>query len=242
MKIVAVTTYAERHWRQHAQRCVESFTAQCPDVELLHFTDSMLEGRSSWLQGFKQRNQRYGMRRGLTPRGYNYRFDAVRFAHKVAAVELASAAAAEVLVWLDADIYTHSALSPAQLLQLLGDADVAYLRRSRKYPECGLVLYRLNEAGRALIQRVAECYRSDSVFQLAEWHDSFVFEHCRQQLADAGQLRCASLSGDFEHHPHPFVNGPLGAFMDHCKGPRKVAGRSRRTDLAWRRPEAYWNR
>jgi hypothetical protein len=49
-----------------------------------------------------------------------------------------------------------------------------------------------------------------------------------------------SLSGGFEASSHPFVNGPLGAYMDHLKGPRKHIGRSRPQDLQRRRGEAHW--
>jgi hypothetical protein len=39
---------------------------------------------------------------------------------------------------------------------------------------------------------------------------------------------------------HPAINGPLGAFLDHMKGPRKSEGRSRPGDLKMKREEGYW--
>ena len=39
---------------------------------------------------------------------------------------------------------------------------------------------------------------------------------------------------------HPFVNGPLGRYMDHLKGGRKDEGRSSDKDLVVARTEAYW--
>ena len=39
---------------------------------------------------------------------------------------------------------------------------------------------------------------------------------------------------------HPFVNGPLGAYMDHMKGERKQYGRSLASDLMTQRDESYW--
>jgi hypothetical protein len=40
---------------------------------------------------------------------------------------------------------------------------------------------------------------------------------------------------------HPFINGPLGAYMDHMKGDRKDQGRSLAADLLVRRDEGYWS-
>jgi hypothetical protein len=56
-----------------------------------------------------------------------------------------------------------------------------------------------------------------------------------------GKIRTpVSLSGDKRWH-HPFVNGPLGACIDHFKGPsRKAAGKSRVQDMRHPRPELYW--
>jgi hypothetical protein len=35
-----------------------------------------------------------------------------------------------------------------------------------------------------------------------------------------------NLSGEMHKHPHPLSVTELGRYIDHCKGPRKIAGRS----------------
>ena len=65
-------------------------------------------------------------------------------------------------------------------------------------------------------------------------------EHVRAYMERNNKLSCASLSGGFEHTGHPFVNGPLGARLDHCKGNRKHAGRSKASDLKVQRREDHW--
>lgn len=96
----AVTTYAERHWESHAKRCVETFQKHWGGIHLRHYTDEVLEDNSDWLAEFKIRHRHRSTN--------NYRFDAVRFAHKVAALELAYRLGWEdVLVWIDADCVTH---------------------------------------------------------------------------------------------------------------------------------------
>jgi hypothetical protein len=226
----AVTTFAERHWESHARRCVESFGEHWQGIRLLTYTDEQLEAYSDWLSQFKRRNAGREIA--------NYRFDAVRFAHKVAALDLAyQSLRADVLVWIDADCVTHAPVDAAWLAGLLGDADFGYLRRANKYPECGFMLMRRGPAMDEMLGLLVDLYRTDALFGLLEWHDSWAIEHVRGGLGD--KLRCASLSGEFEHTGHPFVNGPLGARMDHCKGKRK-GGRSTASDLKTHRNEDYW--
>jgi hypothetical protein len=225
----AVTTYADRHWDEYARRFVESFDRHWKGVKLRAYTDDKLE-QSDWLPEFKQRHRHRSTD--------NYRFDAVRFAHKVAALELAyRIGTADVMVWIDADCVTHADVDAEWLSSLIGDGDFAYLRREKKYPECGFMMFRRNAETSEMLRRLVFLYRSDDLFSLQEWHDSWAIEQVRLGMDD---LKCVSLSGDYESTGHPFVNGPLGARLDHCKGKRKSAGKSKQSDLKNARDEDYW--
>jgi len=229
----AVTTYAERHWAEYAQRCVETFDQHWVDVPLLTFTDAGLEAESPWLAAFKKRHAH-------RPTA-DYRMDAVRFSHKVAAIELAAVRCeVDVLIWIDADCVTHADVTPAWLERLLRDGDFAYLRRAKKYPECGFMMFRRNARGLRLIEGIVDQYRSDRLFELPEWHDSYVIDVVRARREAVGMLRTVSLSGSGERTNHPLINGPLGEKLDHLKGPRKQTGKSHARDLKVRRGEAYW--
>lgn len=234
MKFLAVTTYADRHWEQHARRCVETFKRHWVNVPLLTYTDGGLEAASPWLEGFKARHAHRPT--------HDYRMDAARFAHKIAAIDLADRAAgdADVLIWIDADCVTHADVTPEWLEGLLGDSDFGYLRRTMKYPECGFMQFRRNDRGRSFIREIVDQYRTDALFRLPEWHDSYVIECVRDRLECAGRLHCTSLSGGAEGTHHPLINGPLGARLDHLKGPRKASGHSNARDLKVHRPEGYW--
>lgn len=224
-----VTTYAEKHWDTHARRCVETFREFWGDTTLRQFTDDQLETWSEWLPEFKQRHRHRPTE--------NYRFDAVRFAHKVAALELAfRLGQANVLVWMDADCVTHAPVDAEWLSGLLGDSDFAYLKRKRE-PETGFMLIRRNQVMAEFIMELVRLYRTDDLFSMAEWHDAWVIG----ELAKAMRIRSASLSGDAEGTKHPLVNGPLGERLDHLKGKRKSVGKSLPRDLKVNRREAYWN-
>lgn len=236
MRFVTVTTYAERHWGLYAERCILSYRDKWPwDVPLVAYEDVELYSRVAWLREFKARHAH-------RPTA-NYRLDAVRFAHKVAAIELAAmhpvaGYEADVLIWMDADCVTHAPVDKAWLSALLGDGDFAYLPRRAKYPECGFMMFRLaSESARELIRDVSQLYKTDALFRLREWHDSYAIEHCRARI---NGLRCVSLSGNAGHTSHPLINGPLGARIDHLKGKRKAAGRSSARDLRVKRAEVYW--
>lgn len=241
MRYAAVTTYAPKHWQSHAGRMVRTFEQFWDGVPLLKFDDAELAAAAPGLPLFHQRH-RQARYRGQMAGGYDMRFDAIRFSHKVYAIAAAAAQVdADVLIWIDADTVTHAPVTAEWLDDLIGDADVACLLRAAKYTECGFVMYRLNAAGRDLIRRMVALYDTGSLFRLAEWHDSFAFDHVRREMQEAGSLTVASLSGDAEHRNHPAVAGPLGSRMDHCKGPRKRFGRSRAGDLLAPRAEPYWS-
>lgn len=233
MKFEVVTTYAPRHWESHARRCVETFHKHWGDIPLRQYDDARLYAQSPWLAAFKDRHR--------DKPTDDYRMDAVRFAHKVAAIHLAHMATdADVLIWLDADCVTHDAVTPEWLAGVLRDGDFGYLRRAMKYPECGFMMFRRNARGLAFIEAIVWQYTSDSLFEMAEWHDSYVIDQVREARETGGRLRVVSLSGHAERTHHPLINGPLGAKLDHLKGPRKVQGKSNARDLTVHRTEAYW--
>src|SRR5690606_17035676 len=190
-----------------------------------------------WLAEFKARHTDPRYRGGH--HGRDYRHDAVRFSHKVAAIGAAAADAdCDVLVWMDADIVTHAPVTTAWLDSLFPPpAVVAWLDRERVYPECGFLMFRMPEA-RPVIRTIVKAYRGGAIFALPEWHDSYVIQHYVQK----SRVPVHSLSGPARrYHGHPFVNSPLGAVMDHLKGAsRKRNGRSLPTDLKVPRPEPYW--
>ena len=167
----------------------------------------------------------------------DYRFQARRFSYKTFAVLAAKGRGR--LIWLDADVKVFAKVPKDFLDGLLPKGMyTAYLGRERMHSECGFVIYdRDHQAHEKFMSEWRRLYETGQLFLLKEWHDSFVYDHLRTTL----KVPAVNISGPGKKSHHPFINSPLGKYMDHYKGNRKKLGRSSRGDLAWKRPEGYWN-
>lgn len=238
-----VNTYL-RHWPQQVPLRLYTEGFDC-DVAGIETVD--LAAAAPWLEPWKA--ARTKEQRGMIPpirkrdglKVYTYRTDAVRFSHKVAALGAAVAEDVDVLIWLDADIVTHSPVTVDWLEELFpAPAAVAWLDRERKYPECGFMMFRLPTA-RGVLQEVVLAYQTGAIFRYPETHDSYVIQQIVEAAVGHGEITLASLSGEARKCGHPFVAGRLGERLDHLKGTaRKERGRSFQSDLGVGREEAYW--
>jgi hypothetical protein len=172
--------------------------------------------------------------------GKGFKWDAVRFAHKVYAIfDCARSCDTDYLIWMDADMVCHSAITVDQLDQLCVK-DLCFLGRRGKYSECGLYAMNLHSSAmRDFLQKFQEYYdhAESGIFTLSEWHDSFVFDKIRELvLVDSLDWSNNLITGE----GHPLINSPWGAYLDHLKGSRKKLGRSHAKDLVRPRIESYW--
>lgn len=228
----------QRYWPRDTRLTVyaEGFV---PEIKGIHVREL-----PAWLNEFKGHYGRVPTYCGKLNNGqYDYRFDGVKFAHKVAALtDFALGFTEGVVIWLDADTLTHAPVTKDWLEGLFPEpAYLAWLDRSQTHPECGFMMFRANYPHHIkFMESFRDIYLSGEIFKLREFHDSYVFQQLVLRKISAGKIPPpASLSGDRNWH-HPFVNGPLGSRMDHLKGPRKIEGKSRRWDTRRPRQEAYW--
>jgi hypothetical protein len=243
LKYLVVSTFNRSGRELYGERMMKSFEGAWPEAASLRiYAEGWEESTplasiyrllecSPWLSAFKARHK--------SKPTSNYRMDAVRFSHKVAAIcHAARHMTARYLVWMDGDTFTHSKIAVEELDGLAPNGEVlAWLDRKGMYPECGFMIFdtqheRFNE----LIDVLELMYSEDWLFDLPEWHDSFVLEH----VVKKGGFPVKSLSGDGHSTMHPMINGPLGQWFDHAKGNRKNAGRSSKRDLVKPRSEPYW--
>lgn len=164
---------------------------------------------------------------GALEKGYNFRYDALRFAGQAFIPEAAAEGLpdGDILVWLDADVKTFADVPESFVEGLIGDADGCYLGRAPKHSEIGFWAVRLHTSTRALLHDFAELYRSDRLFDLREWHSAYAWDHARKELERHGVLDMRNLTPGGSGHV--WFQSPLRHHLDHLKGDRKKAGRSR---------------
>lgn len=264
-KIAVVTTFHANGLNQYAQRMIDSFIATWPsEITLYVYPENCQPVISdpriinidlntvNNLTAFKEKWKNIPKANGDITKEYmlnqrkdskkQFKWDAVRFAHKVYAIfDCAVKTDADVLIWMDADTICHSAITMDDINRLIPtNKDLCFLGRKGKFSECGLYAMNLKSKNiQVFLQEFQKMYDNaeNGIFKLIEWHDSFVFDHVRKAVK-LNELDWSShlITGE----GHPLINSDWGAYLDHLKGDRKTLGRSKLSDLKIKRTEAYW--
>jgi hypothetical protein len=276
MKIAVVTTFHEDGLKKYAQKMIDGFCATWPKEITLHIypekCNPVIQDHSrvtltdldsvTALTAFKELWKNVPKANGDVTKdpvrskrkdsGKGFKWNAVRFAHKVyAIIDCAKTTDADVLIWMDADTVCHSPITMQDLERMIpANSELCYLGRKGKYSECGLYSMNLRSANVWAFLKEFQRYYDEAeqgIFKLAEWHDSFVFDAVRCKFPQMRQLDWAAHLNDLRSAPgmssgegHPLINSEWGAWLDHLKGSRKKDGRSKKDDLKVIRTEAYW--
>jgi hypothetical protein len=264
-KTAVVSSCSAKGWEEYGERFVASYKRFWPsDIPLYLVSEDELppqkgltllslhlsEPATAFLNRHKDdarahgrvmKESDQGWKASKIARGYNFRYDAFRFAKKVFAIDYVARTFAQDirrLFWVDGDVVTFAPL-PRQMLDrvLPRTSALSCLDRGQYHSECGFVGYNLEHpATRDFIARFAALYASDAVFELQEWHDSWVFDYLRHQL----QLPTFAIP--HRSRSHPFVNSELGRVMDHKKGDRKNYGRTPYEQLVINKDVRYYRK
>tara|TARA_R110000868_G_scaffold184282_2_gene425832 strand:- start:768 stop:2342 length:1575 start_codon:yes stop_codon:yes gene_type:complete len=237
--VIIVSSFNEDGFKKYGKKFLESWAAYWPDdVQLVvYYHDFKLpigeipvkknieyrnlnlefKGLEAWRTKYKHSN-------GDVNGKYNYRFDAIKFSHKIFALNDAALKLKDVkepghLVWLDADTITTKKVDADNFLFSLPEADLFYLgRRTVNYSETSFIAFNLNgEKAWEFIADMRDTYMSGELFSYAEWHDGFVFERLLNVHRWHG-LKAITLSDPTDLDA--FNSSPLGSFMQHFKGPK----------------------
>lgn len=267
MQYSVVTTFHEAGLKTYAQRMIDTFAENWPkDVKLYTYAEKCLPRIPDQshiilkdldsvpeLTAFKSRWKTVPKANGDVSNdpvrskrkdaGKGFKWDAVRFAHKVYAIfDCVRITDADILFWMDADTVCHSPISKETIERFCADTDLGYLGREGKYTECGLYAMNLrSDVVKSFLREFQRMYddAEHGIFTLAEWHDSFVFDAVRTKFRN--QMKENNWSqGIISGEGHPLINSEWGAYLDHLKGDRKDLGRSKPKDLKIKRSEAYW--
>jgi hypothetical protein len=243
----------------YTEECTPTVDPMCENITVLDAKEALPK-----LNAFKERWKDDPKANGIPPdhikarrpRDWHKKFkwDAIRFANKTYAVYDACTRSKDWCVWMDADTYVHSDWSYEQFKQQLPDDKwLTYVGRgkgSQTWPECGFYGMNLNDSDCIDFLREFEWMYEDAengIFTLEEWHDSFVFgtllnkhKQIKPNVLDYSAemyLREAKTGGG----GHPLINSVLGKWIDHMKGDRKNAGKSKPSDIMVKnRKEEYW--
>lgn len=257
-RINAVTCYNMQGFRETGSLLINGFIEHWPsDVYLTVYVDDPIPKselirdprvkykilKQKELLEFKSRHKNNEEANGLGNNAINgssnYRYDAVRFSHKVFALfQFLEENETDILIWLDGDSRTHSKVTRKDIESWLPSGKFAgYLARPWLYTETGFHIFDINhKVANRFLNTWKQYYIDDSIFQLDMWTDCHTYDAAMKQF-----------SANFWHNlsppiknNHPFINGPLGEFMDHMKGPRKKKKTSNKKDLVVRRKNSYW--
>lgn len=229
----------------YAENCQVTETAPNLIVKDLHLASPELVTFKNKWRGVPKANgdvSQDPVRSKRRDAGKGFKWDAVRFAHKVYSIfSCVKECGTDILLWMDADTICHSSITLSDLERLCPlSKDLCFLGRNGKFSECGLYAMNLHSPSTKLfLQRFQNVYddAERGIFTMAEWHDSFVFDQVRQTLA-LNELNWSA--GLITGEGHPLINSEWGAWLDHLKGGRKKLGKSKRDDLLVRRTEPYW--
>ena len=265
-KYAVVTTFHAEGYKQYAQRFIQTYKETWPlSVNLYVYTENctilesasniivrdlhtssqpLVEFKKKW-QGVPKANGDVSadpVRSRRRDAGKGFKWDAIRFAHKVYAIfHCAANCDAEILIWMDADMVCHTKITENTLNSLIpSDKDLCFLGREGKFSECGLYSMSLrNKQIKRFLNTFQNFYddAENGIFTLEEWHDSFVFDAIRSKVP-MNELDWSKnlIKGE----GHPLINSAWGAYLDHLKGKRKEYGKSLVTDLVVQRNEGYW--
>lgn len=154
--------------------------------------------------------------------GYNFRFDAVRFAGQGFIPEHAAKTLpdGDVLCWLDADVASRGPIPCGWVEGLLAGQDGAYLGRAPKHSEIGFWAVQMGDDVRRFLVNFANAYLTDLIFDLAEWHSAFVWDRAREAAEQSLfliDMRNLTPGGS----GHVWLKSPLARYLEHRKGDRK---------------------
>lgn len=184
----------------------EGFTVDCPSKDFADLQD---------FTGWKARHLFY--------KPPDWRFDVVRFAHKVFAIHDALYDYRGIGVWLDADVVTHKKTPKGLLEKQVNGVYVAHYGRTGLYTETGLIVFDCShKQHRQFLNTWKDWYLSGRFKKSNQFHDCIGFDLALRQTG----VPAFNLSGEHHKNMHPMSVTELGKYLDHCKGARKELGYS----------------
>lgn len=241
-RILVCTTFANRHWNEHAAEMLQRFDTHWPkevglvveldDKDLVPQIVPTINRRGGAIGLFEEdgRFQDFKAKYEKMDDPSDYRKQFFRFSHKIFAlndaVEVAQKEGWDYVVWLDADVFTERDIPMEKLLSWLpGDDEVAsYLgRKDWPHSECGFMAFRVSNNGLPqphvfLKEMLDNFYVDGKGLEEQQSDDSWLFDLMRTKVAIWNSQKYRNLTPDAPGM-NVWLNSPLQAYMSHHKGP-----------------------
>jgi hypothetical protein len=225
MKIKIVSTFSDKGYEEYGKHFVESCKKFVHnDIDICLYIDNInlkrennitilnLEKSVPNLVKFKERNKEKTFK--------DYKWDAIRFAHKTYATFHAAEGDLDYLIWLDSDTEIYDAITPKYLLKFLPNGNfVGYIGRDG-VSETGFLIFDMKHPSAVdFFARYQWYYDTDAVYSLSEYHDAFVFDVVRKEFESAKKIHCHNISPAGATKGH--FNAAFDGYMIHYKGDDK---------------------
>lgn len=225
--IEIITTFNDKSYDEYVERYLKSWdTYLDPVINKTLYVDNTnrnygsnkkildLEKSNPELVEFKKRNKDYKPK--------DFRFDAVRFSHKSFSICHAGLnSSADILIWLDSDIYMFNTISKEWLSSFLPKGTfTSYLGRSGKFTETGFLAFDLtNPIKHDFFNKWKWYYNTDFIMQGKQGKtDCHVFDLVRQEFESQNRIKTKNLNVPEQGHAFENVFAPS---MSHHKGTGK---------------------
>lgn len=255
-----ITSFSKQGYEKYGKKFLETYVKhwdhpitvyyeEKPDFEhdLVEYKDLYLvPGLSNFLMATKD----LPVCKGVIGDKYNYRYDVWKFCRKSFA-QIDAAQYEGPLIWLDADIITHSDVKVEKFISEVYPRDIDYYNPDEKpymgylgrpnWHSCAsfVVWDTSHPMHKEFMSAYFNLYMTAQILLLPEWHDSYVLDFLRNHL----KVPSYNIAEGLELGEGPvnvLPNTVLGKYMDHLKGHRKNSGKSPEEDLKVERSEEYW--
>jgi len=215
MKIRVVTTWNDRLYKEYAYRFEHSYKRHWTYPLTVYNEDKDLFDLIPECKEFIDRNKHRPHKDFLR--------DACRFSYKVYSYTHAilNDTDSDFIMGIDADSVFHKPINKVWIKENVWHSDcmLTYLGRGSQYSECGFLGFNMQHPEtKNFAKAMQEMYNKDKLFNLIEWHDSYIWDHVRKEFEAKG-VKNKNIGDGGKGHVQ--ARSCLGPIYDHTKGSRR---------------------
>ena len=228
MKLLSVTTYNNKLYKEYAHRFESTYNWDFP-YTVYNEDDGMMNTIPD-CKAFVERNKNRFDNKDFIK---DYWQDGVRFCYKVYAYTHAIMNYQDLdgIIGIDADSVFYKKIDEDWIKKHIhrDNCMMTYLGRPN-YSECGFLYFNMKHPDiQPYANRMKSLYDTDDIYNLKEQHDSFIWDYVRKEFEKRGTKNYDIGDGKMGHVQARSI---LGTVYDHTKGPRrKAAGKSAEFNL-----------